>query len=251
MNSTARYLLRFDDLTPTMSRAGWERFLALIRRYKLTPILAIVPDNQDPDLMVDEPDANFWQEMRELASAGACIGLHGLTHMSHQRGRSFIPLHRQTEFAGASESLQQQMIEQGIQLLRAEGLTPKIFVAPRHGFDSNTLRALRSAGLTILSDGLTARPFRKGGVVWIPQQLWEPAHRSSGLWTICIHANTCTPQQFAALEEFVAANLSQFTGVEAALDAFPPGSLHAGAAAMAWARLTKIRLSKWSRKFRG
>lgn len=250
MSSIARYLLRFDDLCPTMSRAGWDRFRALIQQYKLKPILAIVPANQDPGLMIDPHYDEFWSEMRELETAGACIGLHGLAHTSEQRGRGLIPLHRETEFAGANEALQWKKIKQGIHLLRTEALTPKIWIAPRHGFDRSTLRALQAAGLTTLSDGLAKRPFLQDGVVWLPQQLWEPVHKRSGLWTICIHSNTCTQAQFVALAEFIHAHHEQFTSVDAALGAFPLTPLNIVEAAMAWARLSKIRISKWSKRFR-
>ncbi len=250
MNSKARYLLRFDDLCPTMSRAGWERFHTLIRQYKLKPILAIVPANQDPDLMIDPPDQKFWNEMRELEAIGACIGLHGLTHLNDQRGRSLIPLHRETEFAGAMEPAQQKKIAQGIHLLKEQGLTSRIWVAPRHGFDRNTLRALQSAGLNLLSDGLAERPFLKGGVVWIPQQIWEPVSKQSGLWTICIHANTSTAAQFAELGDFIRTHHEQFTSVEDALVEFTPSPLNIVEAVATWVRLTRIRISKWRKRRR-
>ena len=69
----ARYLIRFDDLCPTMSRAGWDRFELVIQEFNIRPILAVVPENQDPDLMLDAPDPEFWERMRKLEAAGATI----------------------------------------------------------------------------------------------------------------------------------------------------------------------------------
>jgi predicted deacetylase len=201
--------------------------------------------------MIDPHDAGFWSEMRELESEGACVGVHGLTHLNDQQGCSLIPLHRETEFAGSTVSAQLEKIEQGIQILKAQGLTPRIWIAPRHGFDRNTLRALMLAGLDLLSDGLAKKPFRQGGVVWIPQQIWEPVSKRAGLWTICIHANTCTQAQFTALEEFVRVHHEQFTGVDVALKEFAPTPLNAIESAIAWLRLTKIRISKWRKRQHG
>ena len=69
----------------------------------------------------------------------------------------------------------------GSKTLRTYGLNPKLWVAPRHGFDRNTLRALQQEGIGYLSDGFARIPFRRGGITWIPQQLWEPVRKSSGL----------------------------------------------------------------------
>lgn len=51
----AQYLLRFDDLCPTVSRARWERFLPLIEEFGIRPILAVIPDNLDHSLELSPP----------------------------------------------------------------------------------------------------------------------------------------------------------------------------------------------------
>jgi hypothetical protein len=96
----AHYLLRFDDLCPTMDRRRWLRFLPVLKRFRLHPILAIVPDNQDPELKRDTPDPTFWAQMREWQASGATIALHGYQHLCLARGRSLVNLHSQSEFAG-------------------------------------------------------------------------------------------------------------------------------------------------------
>jgi predicted deacetylase len=105
--------LRFDDLCPTMDRARWQRFLPLIKRYSLRPILAVVPDNQDPELQRGPADPGFWAEMRGLEAAGAAIGIHGFQHVCMAEGRSLIPLYRTSEFAGATREAQQEWIRAG------------------------------------------------------------------------------------------------------------------------------------------
>ncbi len=245
MSSKARYLLRFDDLCPTMSRGGWLRFHALICRHRLKPILGIVPDNQDIDLLLEPPHEEFWQWMRELACGGASVGLHGLHHLNSHLGKSLIPLHQHTEFAGAALIEQISKIQRGMGVLRSYGLDPNIWVAPRHGFDRNTLQALLKVGLTRLSDGLASRPFLQEGIVWLPQQLWAPVRKGTGLWTLCIHSNTCTDHQFSTIAKFIEGHRQQFIGVEEALRLFPPTPLRPMEAALAQARLARIRFSRW------
>jgi len=216
----ARYLLRFDDLCPTHDRERWQQYASLVAEYGVRPILAIVPDNRDPALAVNPPDPGFWSAMRAMQDAGAAIGLHGYRHLCESRGRSLVPLHRETEFAGVGETTQREWIRSGLAILRSHRLNPTIWVAPRHGFDRATLRALRAEGLTTLSDGLARRAFLREGVVWIPQQLWAPVSKSAGLWTICIHANTATGADFERLRSFLSAHAAQFTSVERVLADF-------------------------------
>ena len=224
----AQYLLRFDDLCPTISRSRWERFVPLIEEFGIKPILAIVPDNKDPDLLRADPDPEFWGRMRELEAAGAMIAVHGYQHLCHSKGKSLVPLHRQTEFAGVPLDTQRWWVEHGLELLRNEGLNPGMWIAPRHGFDRNTLLALRSSGIKMLSDGFARVPFTRGGVTWIPQQLWGPVYKTQGLWTICVHTNTARESLPQQLRGFLQRQAAQFTSVERVMAELKPGGLGVG-----------------------
>jgi predicted deacetylase len=219
----AQYLLRFDDLCPTMDRGRWERFLPLLSRYALRPILAVVPDNQDPELRVDPADPAFWKEMRDLQAAGATIALHGYQHLCVAEGHGLVPLHRRTEFAGAALEAQREWIRAGLAILRGEGLDTRVWAAPRHGFDWNTVQVLREEGIRLISDGFAHRPYRARGVTWIPLQLWGPVEKQAGVWTICLHAQTASDDAISALEKFLERTAGQFTSVERVLAEWPIG----------------------------
>lgn len=221
----AQYLLRFDDLCPTMDRGRWRRFAQLLEEFAVKPILAIVPDNRDPVLELSPPSLEFWDEMRAMQAAGAAIGLHGYRHLCVSRGRSLVPLHRETEFAGVAEATQRAWIHDGIAILRGNGLRPSVWVAPRHGFDRATLRALRQEEIGLLSDGFARRPFLRGGIAWIPQQLWAPVVKTEGLWTICIHPNTAPDALVAELALFLKNYADQFTSVERVMSESQPTEL--------------------------
>lgn len=216
----AQYLIRFDDLCPTMPRGCWERFLPLIEEFHLRPILAVVPANADPELDASPPDPEFWSAMRQLQQAGAEIALHGYRHLCKSNSRSLLGATRPSEFAGIPEATQRAWIRAGLEILRSHSLNPKIFVAPRHGFDVITLRALRAEGIEILSDGFARIPFRRGGLIWIPQQLWASKEKSSGLWTICVHPAAASDREVAELREFLYRHAAQFTSVDRVLEEF-------------------------------
>ena len=221
----AQYLLRFDDLCPTVAHSRWQRFLPMIEKFGIQPILAVVPANQDNDLSLSPPDPEFWAQMRALQAAGATIGLHGYSHLCTSRGSSLLKLHRHSEFAGVPEQTQREWIRQGLGILRAEGLNPTIFVAPRHGFDRGTLRVLRNEGILSLSDGFARVPYTRGGLTWIPQQLWAPVSKNKGLWTICIHSNFAGASLVERLDAFLRAHARQFTSVDRVLAEMQPASL--------------------------
>jgi predicted deacetylase len=221
----AQYLLRFDDLCPTVAHSRWQRFLPLIKEFGIQPILAVIPDNRDGELNLSPPDPEFWAQMRALQAAGATIGLHGYRHLCTSRGVSLLKLHRRSEFAGFPEQIQREWIREGLRTLRAEGLNPTIFVAPRHGFDRATLRALRFEGIQLLSDGFARIPFTRDGLTWIPQQLWGPVSKNKGLWTICIHSNSASVSQVQQLDAFLRAHAHQFTSVNRVLAELQPARL--------------------------
>jgi peptidoglycan/xylan/chitin deacetylase (PgdA/CDA1 family) len=242
---TTRYLLRLDDLCPTWDRARWRRVLALTAEYRIQPILAVLPDNRDPDLICGAEDPEFWPTVRELAGQGATIALHGYQHLSEHRGGGLLPLHEWTEFAGAPLETQRAWIAAGLALLHAQSLKPELWIAPRHGQDTNTLRALKETGINVVSDGFAPRPYRRGGVVWLPQQLWAAVEKGPGLWTILIHPNTATDAEIDQLAVFLHAHHQEFTSFPNALELFPPAPHYSPHIALGeWLQLTRIRLAK-------
>ena len=221
----AQYLLRIDDLCPAVHAERWKRLRALVDEFSIRPILAVVPANRDHDLAASPPDLGFWNALRSMQTAGAAIALHGLNHDCSTHGRSLVPLHGTSEFAGLDLDAQRHHIARGLEILRSHCLEPKLFVAPRHGFDRDTLRALREHGIAFVSDGFARLPFVRFGVTWIPMQLWSPAPRTEGLWTICIHPNTAEDAVVEGLRRFLIGYASQFTSFDRVVAEFEPKAL--------------------------
>lgn len=247
--SPAQYLLRIDDLCPTVSARRWLQFQSLIKEFRLHPILAAVPDNRDPELQASPPDPAFWDCMRALEVAGATIGLHGYRHLCASRGRSLVDLHRVSEFAGVPAATQRAWIGEGVRILRGHGLDPNIWIAPRHGFDKHTIRALRGEGISLLSDGFARVPFLQSGLTWIPQQLWGPVEKSRGLWTVCVHPNTANDAEIAALRSFLAIHAAQFTSLDLVISRFEPAALTLAERVQAVGALRRLKISRMGRRW--
>lgn len=224
----AQYLIRFDDLCPTIPPERWGKFRELIEKFNVRPILAVVPDNQDSDLERSPYDPGFWPELCRMEAAGAVIAVHGYQHLCHSRGSSLLGLHRLSEFAGVDFETQREWIGDGFRILREKGLNPRLWIAPRHGFDRNTLRALSDAGVDCICDGFARVPYRRHGLTWIPQQLWFPVVKSEGVWTICIHPYTARSSEIDGLRRFLQHHGGQCTSFDRVLKDFRPKPLGLG-----------------------
>ena len=244
----AQYLLRIDDLCPTVSRARWPQFQTLIEEFRLQPILAIVPENRDAALNVSAADPSFWEQVRAFESAGAVVGMHGYRHLCNGQGRSRMSLHRASEFAGVPLETQRAWIRAGLEILRDHRLNPRIFVAPRHGFDAGTLSALRAERIALLSDGFARRLFLSDEMTWIPQQLWGPVEKTTGVWTICVHPNTATDAGMEELRAFLRAHAGEFTSVDRLLGERPPTTLTLAERIHAEAALCRFKLFRVVRR---
>ena len=208
----ARYLVRLDDACPWMNAERWGAVEALLDRYGVSPIVAVVPHCADPELRVAPEDPTFWERARRWQAKGWTIGLHGLDHVFTGKNRGLVPLNDYTEFAGRPEAEQRNKIRLGWEGLRSHGLEPRVWVAPAHTFDRTTLLCLeQETTIRVVSDGLARNAFRRWGFLWIPQQLWRPRRMPAGLWTLCLHPNEITDAELENLSRFLAQHSAQVT----------------------------------------
>jgi len=186
----AKYLVRFDDICPTMNWRIWHEIERILCEFQVQPILAVVPDNHDPKLDVEPARENFWEEVRRWQRLGWTIGLHGYQHLYVTPNAGLLGLNSRSEFAGLPEMEQQDKITRALEIFDREQVRPELWVAPAHSFDANTLMILRRHNLACLSDGFYFYPHRdKHEILWIPQQLWRFRRMPFGVWTICLHHN--------------------------------------------------------------
>jgi predicted deacetylase len=199
---SARYLLRLDDACQTMDRRRWGLLEAVLDRHAVRPIVAVIPDNQDPALMIEAPDPAFWDKVRSWQAKGWTLGMHGHTHAMHPVSEPhLVPFYERSEFVGLDLAAQRSKIRAAWQHFQAEGVTPQVWVAPSHSFDALTLEALREeTPIGIVSDGIAFDAYFEHGFHWIPQQLWRLAPRRAGLWTVCLHPSAMSEQAIAALD---------------------------------------------------
>jgi predicted deacetylase len=185
---SAKFLLRFDDMCPTINWPVWQKIEDIMVEEGVRPILSVIPDNQDPKLHESQPNKDFWDRVRTWQARGWTIGLHGYQHRYVTKESGIIGLKHYSEFAGVPAAEQRMKLERGVEIFAREGVRPDLWVAPAHSFDENTVQILGSLGIRTISDGLSLYPYRDSrGMIWVPQQLWRFRAVPSGVWTVCIH----------------------------------------------------------------
>ena len=129
-NPATAFLLRFDDICPTLNWRVWNKVEQLLIEYEIKPLLAVIPDNQDPELRIDPPTADFWDRIRACRDRGWTIALHGYQHLYVTKNMGLVGRRRLSAFAGLSADQQEEKIRLGVEILRREGLQTKVFIAP-------------------------------------------------------------------------------------------------------------------------
>jgi predicted deacetylase len=199
---TAKYLLRFDDLCPTMNWDVWREVEDILRNADVKPILAVVPDNRDEKLQCGDPNSSFWEHVRRWQNLGAAIGLHGHQHRYLTRDSGIIGLNNRSEFAGLPIVEQETKLRSALEIFRREEVRPSVWVAPAHSFDESTVTVLVQLGIRVISDGFFLFPHvDRKGTMWIPQQLWRFRTMPFGVWTICLHHNAWTKEDVSLFRQ--------------------------------------------------
>jgi predicted deacetylase len=202
----ARYLIRFDDICPTMNWAMWSKIEPVLVEQQIRPLLAVIPDNRDEKLYFAPPGSFFWERVRAWQARGWSIGLHGYQHRFVTEEPGIVRIQRRSEFAGVPRADQDEKLVRAIEIFQSHGVQPQVWIAPAHSFDWETVSALQELGITTISDGLALAPHTDScGRLWVPQQLWKFRWRPFGVWTVCYHHNVWQGQQFARFLREVAA----------------------------------------------
>lgn len=211
-----RLAVRLDDITPDMD---WERFFkfkALLDQYQVKPLIGVVPDNRDPNLVkTGEPGeggstsgsqrpVDFWAYVKELERQGWVIAMHGCHHVYATDKGGMFPLNNFSEFAGLSFEQQRDLLAEGRRILAEKGITTELFMAPAHSYDQNTLRALKETGFRGLTDGFGDYPYRFRGLDFYPISfmLSRTFQKKEGYSTMVVHTGTVSEKDLRRYESY-------------------------------------------------
>lgn len=206
------YLIRLDDASEYMDINKWDRIERLLKQYNIRPIVGIIPNNQDIRFIDKyDKDTMFYSRVKEWMNHKWEIALHGYCHVFISDNGGLNPINNRSEFAGLSLENQEDKIAKGIKILNENGINPKVFFAPAHTFDENTIEALRNkSDIRIISDTIANNIYKKKGFYFIPQQSGRVRKLPFKITTFCYHPNDLTEKDFHNLEMFIKNNKHKF-----------------------------------------
>lgn len=130
-------------------------------------------------------------------------------------GGGINPVNQYSEFAGLPLKTQKEKIGNGVKIFESHGLNPRIFFAPAHTFDENTMEALRQCSeIRIISDTPANNYYYKDDFYFIPQQSGRVRNLPFSLVTFCYHPNKMAEKDFSELESFLSKHRVKFCSVE-------------------------------------
>ena len=187
---SAKYIIRLDDASHHMDSTKWNAIEKILDKHNIEPVVAVVPQNQDPEISFDRFNPSFWELVSSWQNKNWTIAMHGFQHTFHfiNRWKLILPFYNRSEFAGLTFKYQGIKILESLKIFHNHKIYPTVWIAPGHCFNKVTVRALRkNTDINFISDGVAYRPYHYLGMTWIPQQLWsfEPKKMDYGLYA-CI-----------------------------------------------------------------
>ena len=140
----AKYIIRLDGACEKMDVEKWLRMENILDKYKIKPLVGIIPNCEDTQMDKYPYNANFWEIVKRWIDKGWMIAMHGYNHVYTTDCGGINPVNKRSEFAGESLDVQREKIRLGVSVFKAHEIVPKVFFAPSHTFDENTLLALEA-----------------------------------------------------------------------------------------------------------
>ncbi len=203
---TKKFLFRLDDIAPNMDWSMMDKVEKLFNSYNVKPILGVIPKNEDKDLKkYPLCKFDFWEKIKRYKSQGWEIAMHGYEHLYDKKCKKtdYLGHGGYTEFVGDPYELQYQKIKSGLNILKKQDLNTKIFFAPNHTFDENTIKACRDLGFKTFIDGYGAKPYYEKEILFIPQLFYKLYSLPFGIQTFQIHINYFSDKDYIDLEAFI------------------------------------------------
>jgi len=198
------FILRFDDLCPTLNWNIWNPLEEFLVEAGVKPILAVIPDNRDKSLVHSSPRENFWDRVQSWEKRGWTIGLHGYQHCYLTRNSGMYGRVQRSEFAGLPPEVQEIKLRNAVRIFHQHDVNPRVWVAPGHSFDVTTVEVLSKLGVRVINDGYALFPYQDPqGMIWIPQQMGRLRKLPIGVWTVCLHFNNWSESDLRQFREEV------------------------------------------------
>ena len=227
---TSKYtglLVRMDDITETMNWILMDKCEKLFDKFKIKPLLGIIPINKDPELLKLPKNDRFWERVENWKNKGWEITMHGCNHLYTQKSdkNDIFNYGGNSEFYGLDYSMQLNKIKTGLEEFKKRKIKVRSFFAPNHIYDSNTLKALKDSDIKIIIDGYGLFPYYKNEILFIPQLFYKEIFLPFGIQSTQMHINEWNDEAYKNFEIFVKKNYSKILNLNNIIEVTNPNSL--------------------------
>jgi len=219
INENTGILIRLDDVAENMNWDLMKKSELLFEKYEIKPVLGVIPNNKDKELLSHPKADDFWQMLRNWKDKGWEISMHGYTHVydKNTNKKDYFKYGGDSEFCGHSLTTQMSRIESGLKKFRDEKIQIRSFFAPNHTYDKNTFAALKNSGINEVIDGYGLMPYTENQIKFVPQLFYKVFALPFGIQTTQIHLNYWKQKEFDDFERFVDNNYKKIITYNQAL----------------------------------
>ena len=215
-----KILIRFDDIAENMNWHLMSRCEKLFDELDIKPVMGVIPDNKDKDLLIYPKKENFWNVVKNWQSKGWEIAMHGYNHIYDKdtEKKDFFKYGGKSEFFGHTLINQSNKIKKGLEIFEKNNIKIRTFFSPNHTYDINTFEALKISGINEVIDGYGLKPYSENDIKFIPQLFYKPFLLPFGLQTTQIHLNYWTDKDFNNFSHLINKNYKKIISYDEALD---------------------------------
>ncbi len=215
-----KILIRFDDIAQNMNWDLMSKCEKLFDQLRIKPVMGVIPNNQDKELLIYPKKNNFWDVVKNWQSKGWEIAMHGYNHIydKETRKKDFFEYGGKSEFFGHTLHDQSLKIKKGLEIFEKNNIKIRTFFSPNHTYDINTFEALKISGINEVIDGYGLKPYSENDIKFIPQLFYKPFLLPFGLQTTQIHLNYWTDKDFNNFSHLINKNYKKIISYDEALD---------------------------------
>ena len=186
-----KILIRFDDIAENMNWNLMEKCEKLFDEFNIKPVLGVIPNNKDKELLSYPLKNDFWKTVKDWQSKGWEIAMHGYNHLYEieTNKKDFFKYGGKSEFYGQSLERQSSKIKDGLKIFQKNNIKIRTFFSPNHTYDKNTFEALKLNNINEIIDGYGLKPYIENDIKFIPQLFYKNFFLPFGLQTTQIHLN--------------------------------------------------------------
>ena len=214
-----KILIRFDDIAENMNWDLMNKCEILFDELNIKPVMGVIPNNEDKDLMIYPKKENFWDMVKKWQLKGWEIAMHGYNHIydKETNKQDFFKYGGRSEFFGHTLDKQLEKMKKGLDIFKKNKINVRTFFSPNHTYDINTFEALKISGINQVIDGYGLKPYLENDIKFIPQLFYKPFLLPFGLQTTQIHLNYWTEKELENFFNLINKNYKKIISYDEAL----------------------------------